>query len=293
MKLPGEDELRKAIRANLAVEFQIASDLLDIGTSIFRPTVRPVPKEEMDHFEAWICLGIVAKACRQYRGVVALAEYALGDVADSNGRMLAETMLAAQFLMRPTLILKQGGKPLPDVPGYPLTTAFRTKLYLAHDAASTLKTIREMVKHGEICAEDADRVVVLAEQQANQAADEIGEEWTRRQKSRGSYSGLSVLELAESIEIPFLYHTFYRPASAGVHGTDARKYVQPEERPDGGITFSACSSDKGVAEALVFSSLVMLEILNVANQRFALGLDERLGEIARRVQAMASRLPKE
>jgi len=53
MNLPGEDELRDAIRANLAVEFQIASELLDIGTGIFRPTVRPVPKEKMDLFEAW------------------------------------------------------------------------------------------------------------------------------------------------------------------------------------------------------------------------------------------------
>jgi hypothetical protein len=291
MKLPGEDELRNAIRATLAVEFQTASDLLDIGISIFRPTVRPVPKEEMDHFEAWMCLGIVAKACRQYRAVVALVEFSLGDVADSIGRMLAETMLAAQFLMRPTLILKQGGKPLPDVPGYPLTTAFRTKLYLAHDAASTLKTIKEMAKHGEIRAEDADRVVALAEREANQAAAEIGDEWAGRQKSRGSYSGLTVLELAESIGMPFLYHTFYRPASPGVHGTDARKYVRPEERPDGRITFSACSSDKGVAEALLFSSLVMLEILRVAHQRFGLGLDEQLSEIAPRVKGMVGGLP--
>jgi hypothetical protein len=293
MKIPGEDELQQAIRAELATELQVASDLLNVGTGIFRPTVRPNPKDEMELLEVWMCLGIVAKACRQYRGIVALAEIALGDVAENNGRMLAETMLAAQFLMRPTIVLQRGKKALLEVAGYPLTTAFRTKLYMAHDAASTLKTLREMAKHGEADAEDANRVSELAEQQAKEATDEIGTEWTKRQKDSGTYSGINVLELAESIDMPFLYHAFYRPASAGVHGTDARKSVEPTERPDGGITFSACSSVKGVAEALIFSSLVMLEVLNVANQRLGLALNEQLSCLAPRIQKMAHRLPDE
>jgi hypothetical protein len=88
--------------------------------------------------------------------------------------------------------------------------------------------------------------------------------------------------------------------------TDARNTATSMPYPDtirrarsggdetaGRITFSTCSSDKGVAEALVFSSLVMLEILNVANQRFGLGLDGRLSEIVPRVQGMPSQLPKE
>lgn len=293
MRLPGEDELRNAIRADLASELQVTSEVLKTGISIFLDPVRPNPKEDMDHLEVWMCLGLVAKACRQYRGIVALAEIALGDVAESNGRMLAETMLAAEFLMRPTLVLKRSGKPLPEVPGYPLTTAFRTKLYLAHDAASTLKTLREMAKYTELDAEDAERALALAEEHVKEEADGIGPEWTKRQKDGRSYSGVGVLDLAESIDMPFLYHTFYRPASAGVHGTDARKYVVPEERPDGGIVFHASSSERGVAESLIFASLVMLQVLNVANQRFGLGLDERLSKIAPRIQRMAHRLPNE
>jgi hypothetical protein len=293
MRLPGEEELRHYIRAELSAELQVASDLLDIGTSIFLTPLRPNPKDPMDPFEVWLCLGIVAKACRQYRGIIALAEIALGDVADNNGRMLAETLLAAEFLMRPTLVLKRGGKPLPEVTGYPLTTGLRTKLYLAHDAASTLKTLREMAKHGEIEKEEAARALALAEQHAREEANEIGEEWAKRLKDSGSYSGVGVLDLAESIDMPFLYHTFYRPASAGVHATDARKYIEPEERSAGGITFHACSSGKGVAEALIFASLVTLEVLNVANQRFGLNLDGRLSKIGARIQKMARRLPDE
>jgi hypothetical protein len=195
--------------------------------------------------------------------------------------------------MRPTLILRRGGKPLPEIPGYPLTTAFRTKLYIAHDAAGTLKILREMAKHGEIEAEEAARAIALAEQHAKEQADQIGSEWAKRQKDSGSYSGLGVLDLAESIEMPLLYHTFYRPSSAGVHGTDARKYIDPQVRQDGGITFHACSSAKGVAEALLFASLVMLQVLNVTNQRFGLNLEERLSAIGPRIQKMARRIPGE
>ena len=112
MRLPGEDELRDSIRSQLASEFQVASRLLDIGTSIFLNPVNLEPDGELDPFELHICLGIVFKACRQYRGIVAVAEISLGDVAESNGRMLLETMLTAEFLMRPVVTLKRGGKQL-------------------------------------------------------------------------------------------------------------------------------------------------------------------------------------
>ena len=117
---------------------------------IFSPSTRARPPEPIEHFELFVSLGIIAKACRQYRGIVALAEASLGDVAESNGRMLLETMLAANFLMQANVALKQNGTSMPDVPGYPLTTAFRAKLYLAHDAMGTLKTLRGMAKNSDV-----------------------------------------------------------------------------------------------------------------------------------------------
>src|SRR5438445_1231934 len=124
MRLPGEDQLREHIQRSLATEFQLASELLNLGMGIFSPSTRTKPPEPMEHLELIPSLGIIAKACRQYRGIVALAEISLGDVAESNGRMLLETMLAANFLMQPIVTLKRNSTPLPDVPGYPLTPAF-------------------------------------------------------------------------------------------------------------------------------------------------------------------------
>jgi hypothetical protein len=287
MRLPGETQLQTGIGRDMIEELQLAADMLGVAMGIFEPTVCPQPPEPMESQEVWVCIGIVAKACRQYRGIVALAEIGLGDVADSNCRMLAETMLAGEFLMRPSLELKRGSKPFPDAADYRPALALRTKLYLAHAAASKLKTFREMAKHVDIDSEEADRTVKLAEEDAKKEANEIGPKWAAVQKENRTYSGLTALELAESIGMPVIYHSFYRPASAGVHATDATDLVNVSERPDGGLTFAAVVSDKGVAAALSFSSLLMLQVLNTGNQRFGLGLDGRLGELAPRVRELA------
>jgi hypothetical protein len=60
-----------------------------------------------------------------------------------------------------------------------------------------------------------------------------------------------------------------------------------------GLTFSAIQSPWGVAEALVLSSVAMVEILRVANLRLGMGLEEKLQGLAQRVSKMAKRLPAE
>ncbi len=202
-------------------------------------------------------------------------------------------MLAANFLMQPKVTLKQGGKTLADVSGYPLTTAFRTKLYLAHDSVSTLKTIRGMAENGDFDEQEADQIVALAEKHSKEDNDEIGPEWTKRQKSSNSYAGVRIQDLADSLGMGFIYHSFYRPACPGIHASDARKYVDVQETPDGRMMFSAVSSPKGVAEALALSSLAMVEVLRAANDRLGLGIEEKVCQLAERTPLMAHRLPEE
>src|SRR6266478_3868902 len=286
MRLPGENELREYIRANLASELRLASELLNLGMGIFSPSTRARLPEPMDYFELFLSLGIIAKACRQYRGIVALAEISLGDVAESNGRMLLETMLAANFLMQENVALKRDGALLPNVPGYPLTTAFRAKLYDAHDAMSTLKTLRGMAKNGDIEKGEADRAIALAEKQVKETQDEIGPEWVSRQKGSDSYAGVRIRDLADSLGKTFIYHMFYKPACPGVHGADARKFVDVVENVDGSLTFSTVSSAKGVAEALVLSSTAMMDVLNVANKRLGLEIESQINALAQRARLM-------
>ena len=76
------------------------------------------------------------------------------------------------------------GKPVPDVPHYPLTTAFRTKLYLAHDATSSLKLIHGMVANGNIEKQETANAGAIAEKHAKESQNEIGPEWVKRLKGR-------------------------------------------------------------------------------------------------------------
>ena len=65
------------------------------------------------------------------------------------------------------------------------------------------------------------------------------------------------------------------------------------EHADGTLTFSAVSSPKGVAETLVLSSMAMIDVLDVANKRLGLNMEERLHGLAQRGRLMAHRLPEE
>lgn len=123
--------------------------------------------------------------------------------------------------------------------------------------------------------------------------DDIGPEWVKRQSDRNSYSGLSVKDLADSVSMSFLYSMFYKPACSGVHGADARKFIDIAQREDGTLVFSATSGPKGVAEALVLSSLAMLDVLCVADARMGLGKKEDLTVLASKVGTMTKRLPDE
>jgi hypothetical protein len=293
MQLPGEDELSEYVRKSLSKEFEVASDLLRLATGIFQSPLGIRPNEANDIFELWMCLGVVAKACRQYRGILALADISIGDVAQSNGRMLLETMLAAKWLMEPTVTLKRNGVPISEVAGYPLTTALRTKLYIAYDSESTLTMLRGMAKNAGAHAHEAGEIIARAEKTLKEDRDEIGAKWADRQQKGRSYSGVRIEDLADSLGMTFIYDAFYRPACPGVHGADARKYVDICESEDGGLMLSTSSSARGVAEALVLSSLALVEVLQVANQRWGLEIDENLRPLAERVSEMTTQLPEE
>lgn len=285
MKLPSEDALREYLRTELAAEFQVASELLAIGVGLFENFAIGSP--DVPSFdEIGVCVGVIAKACKQYRAIVGLVELGLGDVANTNCRMLLETSLAAQFLMRDEVKLRRGKREVPEVPGYPLTTAFRTQLYLANDALNIAKTLRGLAEDGGLGTDDDEAVVKQAERFAAELCNPLGTEWTERLKKSGSFSGVKVFELAASLDRQFVYAAFYRPASQGVHAADARRATGVELEEDGRVSIRFPTKSDGVADALALASHALLDVLQIAGLRFGLGLEGRTKTLRQRVQRM-------
>lgn len=115
MQLPYEDEVRLEIQAKLKPELDLASEILDLGTGIFTSDREMQLGPGLDDFVIAIGLGLVAKACKQFRAIGHLVEMGLGDDADGVARMLFETMLAASFILRRRVSLKRNGARVPPV----------------------------------------------------------------------------------------------------------------------------------------------------------------------------------
>lgn len=281
MRLPHEDEVRAVIRKRLAPELKIASAILDLGTGIYTSGSPMKPGKGLDDFVVIVALGLVAKACKQFRAIGEMVELGLGEVADSNARMLFETMLAVHFILRPRVILRRDGKKLAAIKGKPLTTKFRTSLYLANDAfngrklanglLATLGLKRQMSKEA--------RTEIL--KQATEWETEIGPDWTKRLKE--GYAGVKIVSLAESLGFAQLYHSIYRITSGGVHAADATGHIRLDDDPKAEWRFRAAPGTDGIANTLKFASLLLIKVMEAADERLGLMLKERKDKLLGRV----------
>ena len=278
MRLPDEDEVKPIIRQRLKPELDLASDILDLGTGIFdRPgTIETVPG--LDELVVVIALGLVAKACKQYRAIGELVELGLGEVVGNNLHILLETMLAVEFILRRKVLLKQNGKLLPPIKGKALTTRFRAALYMANDAFNARKFVLGLMATPGLKRQ-------LSVETRNQAVSnamtweaEIGTDWAKRVKRYG-YAGVSVSDLADSLGHTRLYAAIYRLNSAGVHSSDAMSYVRDGDHDE--WHFLASADPPGIANPLCLASQLVLKIILTIDKRLRLGLRHRLKNCSR------------
>jgi Family of unknown function (DUF5677) len=290
MRLPHEDKVRGVIRKRLEPELKIASAILDLGTGIYTSGTPMKPGKGLDDFVVVIALGLVAKACQQYRAIGEMVELGLSEVADSNARMLFETMLAVHFILRPRVILKRDGKKLAAIKGKPLTTKFRTSLYLASDAFNGRKLAHGLLATPGLKRQMSKEVRTEIVRQATEWETEIGPDWAKRLKE--GYAGVKVINLAESLGFERLYHSIYRITSGGVHATDATGHIRLDDDPKAEWRFGAAPSTDGIANTLKFASLLLIKIFEVADERLGLGLKERNEKLLGEVEGMRIDFPE-
>lgn len=290
MRLPHEDDVRAVVRERLEPELRLAAHILELGTGIYTSGTPLKPDKGLDNFVIVVALGLVAKACKQYRAIGEMVELGLGEVADGNSRMLFETMLAAHFILRPRVILKRDGKKLPAIKGKPLTTKFRTGLYLASDAFNGKKLAIGLLATPGLKRQMSKEARTEILRQATEYEKEIGPDWTKRLKD--GYAGVKIISLAESLGFGQLYHSVYRITSGGVHAGDAIGHICLEDDPGAEWRFAAAPSTEGIANTLKFASLLLIKILEVAEQRLGTGLKERNEKLLAEVEGMRIDFPE-
>jgi len=290
MRLHHEDRVRACIKTGLKPELDLSSEILDLATGFFTSGAPMSPGGGLDDYVVVVALALLSKACKQYRAIGEMVEMGLGEVADSNARMLFETMLASEYILRRRVILKREGKKVPVVKGKPLTTKFRTSLYLAKGAFDERKLARGLSGTPGLKREISAKARAEIEKDATERETEIGKEWPKRVKEAG-YAGIKIKDLAESLGYGRLYASVYRITSSGVHASDATSHVRLDEGMDGDWRFLAAPGTDGIAKTLRLASLFLLKIVEVADARLGLGCKEKGDKLLGKVEGMRLEFP--
>jgi hypothetical protein len=283
MKLPHEDETRAHIQELLGEELRLAGRLLQFATSIFTAGRSVDPDDGLDDLVITVALGLAAKMCKQYRSIIALVELGLGEDASSLARAHFESMLAVQFLLRRRVSLKRGGKKLPPVSGKPLTTRFRTQLYVANALFHDRKLINGFAVTPGMKRDTGAEVRAFVDANAVTAEAVIGKEWADRVKERG-YSGLSVEHLACSLGYQGLYASLYRVTSRVIHANDAGDFAQFQD--EAAPLFDIVPSPEGIDTILKFASLFLIHAVDIVNMRLGFGMEHEVLAYVDEVNAM-------
>jgi hypothetical protein len=223
-----------------------------------------------------------------------MVQLGLGDGADTHTRMMFETMLATHFVLSEEVHRTRNGHPVPDLGGRALTAHFRTSLYMANDAINGRRFVTGLLQAPGLENSVPAETRALFEQHATEWENEIGPEWTELLRpGRVGYSGLNVQHLAETCGFLQLYAAVYRTTSAGVHATDAGRFIEIDETPEGAVRYSASSNTDHIANALGFASLMMTNMIMLADHRLKLGIEAEVVRLHEQAQQMRLEFPDE
>jgi hypothetical protein len=214
-----------------------------------------------------LALGLYAKGCKQFRGIIILGEGGFGGEVTVLTRALFETTLAMNFIMKETVALKRDGKAFDPDPSRPLTTDFRALLYGAHAAFVQAKRHKQWSECPELRSSmhfRGDRQTITA--QTMEARSAVGEKWWDALK--GGQAGLSVRNLADSLGVLSYYLVIYGDQSEVAHAGDG--FMHFDLGDDGGW-LDLAPSPAGIGGLLRLAGLVFLGCLTGIHNRLSFG----------------------
>jgi hypothetical protein len=284
--LPFEDRALQDVEADYPKELADSCELLQLALRMIGSTgqgglnIPGVPVPGVTDRARSLALGLYAKACKQFRGVIILGERGFGDEVTVLTRALFETTLAMNFLMNETVALKRDGKPFDPDPSRPLTTDFRALLYGAHAAFVQAKRYKQWSERPELAASmhlRGDPSQIAA--QTTEAKNAVGEKWWDALK--GGQAGLSVRNLADSLGVLSYYLVVYGDQSEVTHAGDGFMHFDLD---DGSLDLAP--SPASIGGLLRLAALVFLACLTGIHNRlnFGAGTESALNAFAKRFE---------
>jgi hypothetical protein len=273
--LPFEDQARQDVEAGYPRELAESRELLQLALDMIRSdgqgglSISSVPVPGVTDRARSLALGLYAKACKQFRGIIILGERGFGGEVTVLTRALFETTLAMNFIMTDTVALKRDGKAFDPDPSRPLTTNFRALLYGAHAALVQAKRHRHWSERPELRSSMhllGDQQTIAAQTAAARSA--VGEKWW--DALEGRLAGLSVRNLADSLGVLSYYLVVYGDQSDVAHAGDAFMHFGLDD--DRGW-LDLAPSGAGIGGLLRLAGLVFLGCLTGIHNRLMFGSD--------------------
>jgi hypothetical protein len=195
-----ENEVRQEIEITHHKELVEARELMQLALDMLGSDGDgnlKVPSKQIPGVGDWarsLALGLLSKACKQFRTIIMLGEAGFGGEMSVLTRSVFETVLTLEFLMREQVVLKRNSIEVDIDPTRILSTNFRTQLYGARTSLISEKQLKEWGEHPEL----KDSMAILGDPgviaaQATAARNAVGEEWWKALK-RG-VAGLRICAL--------------------------------------------------------------------------------------------------
>jgi hypothetical protein len=259
-----------AIQRQLSDQFTFASRMFDNWME--RPKGRWLRRSDLPHKTLDLSMLLNVQACRQFRTIVELCKTCEGFNASILARSLYETVLASQFILKPTFYLVIESKL--DATGQPskwyalaskkgvrkvaLSRGKRASLYAAH---CVFEWQELLTRYGDGFMGGAENLFDPAKvtEIVNAAEGSIGTKWTYILRHSPTYSGLKIFDLAKASGKAFRewYDFVYSDQSTKVHGAGAFQHLVMEAET-GSLQAAWLSTDHDVWEALYCANTLFL-----------------------------------
>jgi Family of unknown function (DUF5677) len=280
--LPRETEVREEyLQPHYADDFATMTAVLDLALRMTQPPIRIMKARGLHRQAIDTSFGVFVKTCKQYRSIQLLCQHGLPEDAQALTRNLGETTIALYFLLRHRVELKQNGRRVPAIPGKPLSTKFRSDLFLAYGVLQKQKMLNEWGTTKGLKA--AYKKVLKGEFPASVAAAKalLGPDWLKRQKDSKYYAGVPFRDLVLSFRVPLIYAVLFRMGSQFVHPSDLTSFLRINE--DGTTVFLLQPSDIYLKETMLTANMLLVLSMDVLNARLGLGHDDAIAAMKRRI----------